>query len=41
MTMSWNNFRDARMPLRAKIDGKFPEYSYPTDEVLELKRRLR
>ena len=23
---------------RAKIDGKFPEYSYPTDEVLELKR---
>ena len=21
---------------RAKIDGKFPEYSYPTDEVLEL-----
>ncbi len=23
---------------RAKIEGKFPEYSYPTDEVLELKR---
>ena len=23
---------------RATIDGKFPEYSYPTDEVLELKR---
>lgn len=23
---------------RAQIDGKFPEYSYPTDEVLELKR---
>lgn len=22
---------------RAKIEGKFPEYSYPTDEVLELK----
>lgn len=23
---------------RATVDGKFPEYSYPTDEVLELKR---
>lgn len=23
---------------RATIEGKFPEYSYPTDEVLELKR---
>lgn len=23
---------------RAQIEGKFPEYSYPTDEVLELKR---
>lgn len=23
---------------RATIDGKFPEYSYPTDEVLELKK---
>lgn len=23
---------------RAKIEGKFPDYSYPTDEVLELKR---
>lgn len=23
---------------RAKIEGKFPEYSYPTDELLELKR---
>lgn len=23
---------------RAAVDGKFPEYSYPTDEVLELKR---
>lgn len=23
---------------RATIDGKFPEYSYPTDEVLEVKR---
>lgn len=23
---------------RALVDGKFPEYSYPTDEVLELKR---
>lgn len=23
---------------RATIDGKFPEYSYPTEEVLELKR---
>ena len=25
-------------PFRATIDGKFPEYSYPTDEVLELKQ---
>lgn len=23
---------------RARIEGKFPDYSYPTDEVLELKR---
>ena len=23
---------------RATVDGKFPEYSYPTDEVLELKK---
>lgn len=23
---------------RAKIEGKFPDYSYPTDEILELKR---
>lgn len=26
---------------RATIDGKFPEYSYPTDKVLELKRGAR
>ena len=38
-----NEYELAQLPgrsftFRAQIDGKFPEYSYPTDEVLELKR---
>ena len=38
-----NNYELAQLPgrsyaFRATIDGKFPEYSYPTDEVLELKK---
>ena len=37
-----NEYELAQLPgrsftFRAQIDGKFPEYSYPTDEVLELK----
>ena len=43
--ISTNGLKDelAQLPgrsftFRAQIDGKFPEYSYPTDEVLELKR---
>ena len=38
-----NNYELEQLPgrsyaFRATIDGKFPEYSYPTDEVLELKK---
>ncbi|WP_291530549.1 HRDC domain-containing protein [Bacteroides sp. UBA939] len=38
-----NDFELAQLPgrsftFRAQIEGKFPDYSYPTDEVLELKR---
>lgn len=38
-----NEYELAQLPgrsftFRAQIEGKFPEYSYPTDEVLELKR---
>lgn len=38
-----NNLELEQLPgrsyaFRATIEGKFPEYSYPTDEVLELKR---
>lgn len=38
-----NNYELEQLPGRsyafcATIDGKFPEYSYPTDEVLELKK---
>lgn len=41
-----NNYELEQLPgrsyaFRATIDGKFPEYSYPTDEVLELKKVLR
>ena len=38
-----NNYELEQLPgrsyaFRATIDGKFPEYSYPTDELLELKK---
>lgn len=38
-----NNYELEQLPgrsyvFRATIDGKFPEYSYPTDEFLELKK---
>lgn len=38
-----NNYEQEQLPgrsyaFRATIDGKFPEYSYPTDELLELKK---
>lgn len=41
-----NEYELAQLPgrsftFRAKIEGKFPDYSYPTDEVLVLKRNAQ